>query len=202
VQGVFKLTGNHNLGFYIHFDAPTWKFKAGFGGRVIPTKRSVEPLPESQQPPLGPVLPSVLHDVDGEAVRKKAHEEQREEQEKQAMGNEDQGRRPLRPTGDTAQTQAVVEGKDDGVHIPVSAGNPSVVGDEDGIDMSFLKEMEDELEMICMSQGRLLMTVCSSSLQVLDLHQPDMLMMMMLKMKVMKPRKHVLKVRRNSALGC
>ena len=27
------------LGFYLRFNAPTWKFKAGFGGRVIPTKR-------------------------------------------------------------------------------------------------------------------------------------------------------------------
>ena len=94
---------------------------------------------------MGPVLPSVLHDADGEAVRKKAQEEQREEQEKQAMGNEDQGRRPLQATGDTTQKQAAVEGKDDGVHIPGSSGNPSVFGDEDGIDMSCLKEMEDEL---------------------------------------------------------
>ena len=110
---------------------------------MIPTKRSVEPIPESQQPPLGPVLPSVLHDVDGEAVRKKAQEEQREEKEQQAMGSEDQGQEPLRPTGETAQTQTAAGGKHDGVHIPVSAGNPSVLGDEDGVDMSFLKEMED-----------------------------------------------------------
>ena len=32
-----------HLGFYIHFDAPTWRFKAGFGGRVLPIKRTVEP---------------------------------------------------------------------------------------------------------------------------------------------------------------
>lgn len=65
------------LGFYIHFNAPTWQFKAGFGGRIIPTKRTVEPIPESAQPPVGPILPSVLHDADGEAVKQKANEERR-----------------------------------------------------------------------------------------------------------------------------
>ena len=74
------------LGFYVHFNAPTWKFKAGFGGRVIPTKRSVEPLPVPQQPLLGPVLPSRLHDAEGDAVKQKAQEEIREELETQAMG--------------------------------------------------------------------------------------------------------------------
>eukprot|EP00435_Cladocopium_sp_Y103_P064486 s357_g26.t1 len=49
------------LGFYIHFNAPTWQFKPGFGGRIIPTKRTVEPSPESAQLPVGPVLPSILH---------------------------------------------------------------------------------------------------------------------------------------------
>ena len=64
-----------HLGFFIHFDAPTWRFKAGFGGRVIPTKRTVDPMSASQQQPLGPILPSQFHDADGAAVRKKAEEE-------------------------------------------------------------------------------------------------------------------------------
>ena len=42
-----------HLGFFIHFDAPTWRFKAGFGGRVIPTKRTVDPISASQQQPPG-----------------------------------------------------------------------------------------------------------------------------------------------------
>ena len=42
-----------HLGFFIHFDAPTWRFKAGFGGCVIPTKRTVDPISASQQQPPG-----------------------------------------------------------------------------------------------------------------------------------------------------
>ena len=49
-----------HLGFYIHFNAPTWQFKPGFGGRIIPTKRTVEPISQAAQPPVGPVLPSML----------------------------------------------------------------------------------------------------------------------------------------------
>ena len=78
-----------HLGFYIHFDAPTWRFKAGFGGRVIRTKRTVEPISASQQQPLGPVLPSELHDADGDAAREKAEEEKKGEKEAKAMGSED-----------------------------------------------------------------------------------------------------------------
>ena len=79
-----------DLGFYVHFNAPTWCFKTGFGSRIIPTRRTVEPLPASNVAPIGPVMPSSFHDADGEAVRAKAQEEKREEGEQQLMGVEDE----------------------------------------------------------------------------------------------------------------
>ena len=60
-----------HLGFYLHFNAPTWRFKAGFGGRVVPTKRAVPAKSASFSLPQGPVLPSPLHDKDAEDVKQK-----------------------------------------------------------------------------------------------------------------------------------
>ena len=77
------------MGFYVYFNAPTWCFKTGFGSRIIPTRRSVEAVPASDRAPIGPVLPSALHDADGEAVRKKAQEELREETELKSMEKQD-----------------------------------------------------------------------------------------------------------------
>ena len=137
-----------HLGFYIHFNAPTWQFRAGFGGRIIPTKRTVEPIPESAQPPVGPILPSMLHDADGEAVRQKADEERKEESETSAMGKEDpmlqRGReQPLQSSAkasgsDAAPTAAVPASSAELPHVPVEL-------QDDEIDMSFLAEMEREL---------------------------------------------------------
>ena len=77
------------MGFYVHFNAPTWNFKTGFGGRVIPTRRSVVPQAASAVAPLEPVLPHALHDADGEAIRKQGELEKLEEKELTAMGAED-----------------------------------------------------------------------------------------------------------------
>ena len=54
---------------YTH-TSPTWCFKTGFGGRLIPT-RTVETLPAPRNAPTGPVFPSAFHDADG-AVKQKA----------------------------------------------------------------------------------------------------------------------------------
>ena len=35
-----------HLGFYLHFNAPTWKFKTGFGGRVVPTNELLKVFPQ------------------------------------------------------------------------------------------------------------------------------------------------------------
>ena len=137
-----------HLGSYIHFNAPTWQFKAGFGGRIIPTKRTVEPIPESAQPPVGPILPSMLHDADGEAARQKANEERKEESETSAMGREDpmlqRGReQPLQSSAKASSSDAAPTAA-----VPASsAGLPHVAVElqDDEIDMSFLAEMEHEL---------------------------------------------------------
>ena len=78
-----------HMGFFLHFNSPTWCFKTGFGGRVIPTKRSIQGQTASFQHPNAPVLPHPLHDADAEAVRKKMLEEKGEERESSAMHGED-----------------------------------------------------------------------------------------------------------------
>ena len=83
-----------HLGFYLHFNAPTWRFKAGFGGRVVPTKRAVPAKSASFSLPQGPVLPSPLHDKDAEDVKQKKVEEQAEEREAFSMGQHDQRAEP------------------------------------------------------------------------------------------------------------
>ena len=77
------------LGFFMHFHAPTWDFKTGYGGRIVSTKTKLEAQTVSFTKPLGDVEPSKLHDAEAEAVRLKAREEQREESEIAAMGQED-----------------------------------------------------------------------------------------------------------------
>ena len=79
-----------HLGFFSHFNSPTWRFKAGFGGRIIPTKRSVEGQPASSAAPQSAVLPSPFHDKDAEDVKQKMIEEKAEEREQFAMGQHDQ----------------------------------------------------------------------------------------------------------------
>ena len=78
-----------HLGFFLHFNAPTWRFKAGFGGRVLPTKRHVAGQPASFNAPVGAVLPSAFHDKDAEDVKQKQLEEKAEERETFSMGQED-----------------------------------------------------------------------------------------------------------------
>lgn len=58
-----------HLGFYLHFNAPTWQFKSGFGGRVIPTRKTVAGKSASFEPPSVPILPHPLHDADAEATK-------------------------------------------------------------------------------------------------------------------------------------
>eukprot|EP00435_Cladocopium_sp_Y103_P015276 s4186_g3.t1 len=131
-----------HLGFYLHFNAPTWQYKAGFGGRVVPTKRTVEPLAASDQLPSEPILPSMLHDADAEAVRQKAQEELKEEIEIQAMGHED----PMN------KRESVFTGKSDGATVHqqlteqpsssagVLTGPLAASGDNEEIDMTWLND--------------------------------------------------------------
>ena len=83
-----------HLGFFLHFNAPTWRFKAGFGGRVVPTKRAVTAQPASFSAPQGNVLPSSFHDKDAEDVKQKQLEEKAEERETFSMGQEDHPKEP------------------------------------------------------------------------------------------------------------
>ena len=78
-----------HLGFYLHFNCPALSFKAGFGGRIIPTKRSVERQSASFAAPQTAVLPSPFHDKDAEDVKQKMIEEKTEERESLSMGEED-----------------------------------------------------------------------------------------------------------------
>ena len=51
------------------------RFKAGSGGRITPTKRSIEGQPANAVAPQGAVLPSPFHDKDAEDVKQKMVEE-------------------------------------------------------------------------------------------------------------------------------
>ena len=77
------------MGFFLNFRAPTWDFKTGYGGRVIPTKERLSASSASFNPPIGQILPSGFHDEEAEAVQAKAQEEKREQKEVGAMGLED-----------------------------------------------------------------------------------------------------------------
>ena len=59
------------MGFYLHFNSPPWRSKTSFGGKMIPTKRSVQGQIASFKPPDAPVLPPLLHDADAETVKEK-----------------------------------------------------------------------------------------------------------------------------------
>ena len=73
-----------HLGFYFHFiNAPTWQFKSGFGGRVIPTRKTVLGRSASFEPPAAPVLSHPLYGADAEAVKKKMLEEKAEKRERE-----------------------------------------------------------------------------------------------------------------------
>ena len=90
----------------------------------------------------------MLYDADGEAVRRKADEEKKEETETSAMGKEDpmlqRGRgqalhQSAEASGPTAAPTAAVPASSAGLpHVPVDL-------QDDEIDMSFLVEMEREL---------------------------------------------------------
>eukprot|EP00435_Cladocopium_sp_Y103_P012149 s5547_g3.t1 len=70
-----------HMAFFKELNLYPWQYKVGFGGRVIPTKRKVTPKAVTFVPPIGPVEPSKLVDEDAEAVKAKAQEEKREEEE-------------------------------------------------------------------------------------------------------------------------
>eukprot|EP00435_Cladocopium_sp_Y103_P004244 s3391_g1.t1 len=129
-------TGNFTWVFYVHVNAPTWCSKIGFGSQIIPTRRTVEALPASETAPAGPVLPSALHDADGEAVRKKFQEEKREEGETEAMGHED-------ARGRLFQQQPNNPVLDPSAAASSSAAPPAVQPqeEEEELDMSFLNDM-------------------------------------------------------------
>ena len=73
------------MAFYKEFNLYSWQYKVGFGSRVSPTKRRVTAKPVTFVPPIAPVEPSRLVDEDAEAVKAKAQEEQREQEELEKM---------------------------------------------------------------------------------------------------------------------
>ena len=143
-----------HLGFFLHFNSPTWRFKAGFGGRIIPTKRSVEGQSASFVAPQTAVLPSPFHDKDAEDVKQKMLEEKAEARESLSMGQED------RRLGDTALEHDDKQSADVGLIEPSTVLQPSslpampsrpgdVVVDSvfDDVDTSFLPAMEGQVDM-------------------------------------------------------
>ena len=147
-----------HLGIYLHFNAPTWKFKTGFGGRVVPTRRAVEGVSASFQAPKSDVLLSSFHDADAEAVRNKAAEEKLEEREMVSMCHEDKTFDPndRETTRDSAVPRPSQSEALDTPEIPSSdavrgrAGEvvvDSVFDDDDAVDASFLTTMEDQVDL-------------------------------------------------------
>lgn len=78
-----------HMAFYAHFNAPTWNFKVGYGGRIIPTKAKPEAKSVGFRHPTQRVMSSEFHDEEAEAVKAKAQEEKREEKEHEAMAGHD-----------------------------------------------------------------------------------------------------------------
>lgn len=81
-----------HMAFYKQFNLYSWQCKVGFGGRVVPTKRKANPRSVSFATPMGFIQPSSLVDEDAEAVKAKAEEEKREENEIERMTKHDQPR--------------------------------------------------------------------------------------------------------------
>ena len=77
------------MAFYSQFNLYSWQYKVGFGGRVVPRKRKVNPRGVTFAPPTGLIQFSSLVDEDAEAVKQKAQEEQREERELSKMQRQD-----------------------------------------------------------------------------------------------------------------
>ena len=149
-----------HLGFYLHFNAPTWQSKSGFGGRVIPTRKTVVGKSASFAPPSVPILPHPLHDADAEAVKKKMVEEKTEERETKAMGEQDVDAESqvTGQIGDSSANPDVIAVDDQGNGLPsplvissqpVRAGEVVVdsVFDDDVTDASFLPAMVSQVDM-------------------------------------------------------
>ena len=139
-----------HLGFFVHFNSPTWRFKAGFGGSIIPTKGSIEGQPASAVAPQGAVLPSPFHDKDAEDVKQKMIEEKTEEREQFAMGQHDQPTltRVDGTQRDASSGAAMVEPSRDAQSSPMPS-MPSRPGEvvvdsvfDDPVDSSFLQAMD------------------------------------------------------------
>eukprot|EP00435_Cladocopium_sp_Y103_P035447 s2263_g9.t1 len=110
------------------FNLFSWQYKVGFGGRVQPTKRRGGPKPASLAPPLTAVEPSKLVDEDAEAVRAKAQEERREENELEMMSAFDKPQEVQRQVqfGDGRIFEEEVEGPLPVVHGPQPLLEPSM----------------------------------------------------------------------------
>ena len=78
-----------HMAFYSQFNLYSWQYKVGFGGRVVPTKRRVNPRGVTFPPPTGLIQFSSLVDEDAEAVKQKAQEEKMEERELSEMQKQD-----------------------------------------------------------------------------------------------------------------
>ena len=123
---------------YSHFNAPTWCFKTGFGGRIIPSRCTVEGLPAPSNAPVGPVLPSILRDANGEAVTQKAQEEA----EMHPMAKMDFPSEPGQQQAPPAQP--VLVGYSSANVSSMVAGLYAGMGtldQEEELDMSFLEDM-------------------------------------------------------------
>ena len=70
-----------HLAFYVAFKSVSWEYRAGLGGRVVPTRAGREPISSSFSLPQGAFEQSAFYDAEGEAVREKAREWEREEAE-------------------------------------------------------------------------------------------------------------------------
>ena len=143
-----------HLGFFLHFNAPTLRFKAGFGGRVLPTKRTVTAQPASFDAPQGAVLPSSFHDKDAEDVKQKQLEEKAEEREAFSMGQEDHPKKPEKFEVETMEGLKDVSsehatGSEPSQPVPNRLKRPGeveVTSVFDDADTSFLPSMESQVD--------------------------------------------------------
>jgi hypothetical protein len=89
-------------------------------------------------------LPSELHDADGDAAREKAEEEKKGEKEAKAMGSEDPINELLQGIPNTVPGEVAENPQKNAADVSFAASTTNVRGEE-GLDMSFLEEMEQEL---------------------------------------------------------